>query len=242
MVHSLKGCCNQALPVCNNYRMCRQLQLIQHDLLDYATALKQQELLSHQVMAQQRGFLMLQQHPPTVTLGRRAQMTAGLRDVLTNRGIAIYPIQRGGLATYHGPGQLVAYPILPLRAWGLRLKDYVTALESSMAMVCRQYGLNTTVGSQTGAPIGTWVNGQKVGAIGIGVQHGISRHGLAFNIDMDLTPFSLIQPCGLLSSQISSLAQQLRLQNRPCPALPAVQTALVEALQHNLGIDGWVSA
>src|SRR5579875_1739237 len=133
------------------------------------------------------------EHEPVVTLGRRAGSADLLlsADELARRGIALRRAPRGGLATYHGPGQLVLYPIVDLRRLGVR--RFVALLEEAALAVGRP-----------GHP-GAWVGEAKVAAIGIRVVHGVSSHGLAVNLAGDSTPFTWIRPCGMTAASVASL-------------------------------------
>lgn len=143
------------------------------------------------------------EHTPVVTLGPRAE-SADLvlpRAELERRGIAVCRTDRGGLATYHGPGQFVLYPIVALRGIGVR--RYVALLEDAALAVIRATGLEGE--RRTGQP-GVWVGAAKVASVGVRVQAGIASHGLAVNLTLDCTPFAWIRPCGMTGGSIASLA------------------------------------
>jgi lipoyl(octanoyl) transferase len=133
--------------------------------------------------------LWLLQHPPVYTLGQ-----AGRREHILDPGdIPVVETDRGGQVTYHGPGQLVAYLLLDMPRAGLGVKRLVRLLEQSVIEVLAGYGIESS--TRTGAP-GVYLDGAKIAAIGLRVRRGCSFHGLALNIDMDLEPFSRIDPCG----------------------------------------------
>jgi len=143
--------------------------------------------------------LWLLEHPPVYTLG----MNADPLHVLAAGDIPVLRIDRGGQVTYHGPGQLVAYPLLDLRRAGLGVRDLVTALETSVIRYAACCGITATL--RPGAP-GVYVDGAKLASIGIRVRRGCSYHGVALNVDMDLGPFRRINPCGYEGLSMTQLA------------------------------------
>lgn len=144
------------------------------------------------------------EHPPTITLGRRA--TA--RDLIASdtelgeRGVACHAIERGGQATYHAPGQLVLYPIVHLGDRGLGVRSFVWGLEEIMLGICAAVGISAT---RDARGHGVWTERGKLGAVGIRVREGISTHGLALNVDLDLAGYELIAPCGVPGLPVTSL-------------------------------------
>ena len=151
--------------------------------------------------------LLLLEHEHVYTLGRRAPEEEVLldRDALAARGISVERTDRGGRVTYHGPGQLVGYPIVHLGATG-DLVGYVRALERAMIAVAGEFGVAaTTIEGLTGI----WTDDRKLGAIGIHVSRGITTHGFALNVDPDLTMFNGIVPCGIVDRGVTSLAELL---------------------------------
>lgn len=151
--------------------------------------------------------VLLLEHQPVFTLGRRA-----LRDhllvsdtFLATRGIPLVATERGGDITYHGPGQLVIYPIVNLRRQKLGAAAYVERLEELMLGLAAEYGVTA---SRCALNRGVWVGSQKLGSIGVAVSRGIAYHGLAFNVALDLTPFGWINPCGLTGVSMTSLVRQ----------------------------------
>jgi lipoyl(octanoyl) transferase len=158
--------------------------------------------------------LLLLEHPAVLTLGRHADDRHVLADAaeLHRRGIEVIRVERGGEVTYHGPGQLVAYPILRLADRDLLLRPLVRALEAAMAATCEAFGVEA--GRRDGHP-GCWCDPdgavpRKVGALGIRVERGVSYHGIALNVDPRLVDFDLIDPCGTPGLVSTSLAAELR--------------------------------
>lgn len=145
-------------------------------------------------------LLLLGQHPPVYTVGRRGS-AAGL----DARGIPVYEVERGGDVTYHGPGQLVGYPILSLPKGKLDVRAYVSRVEEVLRRAVAPYGLQ----GGEGAHAGLWVAGRKLGSIGIAIKRHVTYHGFALNVDMDLAPFRRIRPCGLEGRLLTSMAEVL---------------------------------
>ena len=157
--------------------------------------------------------LLLLEHPAVLTLGRNSD-PAHIRapaSVLAARGIQVVRVERGGEVTYHGPGQLVAYPIVRLHDRGLLVRPFVRALESALVATCAAHGV--TAGRRDGHP-GCWCDAdgpapRKIGALGLRVERGVSYHGIALNVDVDLADFELIDACGMPGVVSTSMAQEL---------------------------------
>jgi lipoyl(octanoyl) transferase len=139
------------------------------------------------------------EHPPVFTLG----MNASAAHVLAPGDIPVVQIDRGGQVTYHGPGQLVVYPLVDLRRAALGIRDLVTALERSVIDLAADCGV--TAEARRSAP-GVYVEGRKLASVGIRVRRGASYHGLAVNVSVDLEPFGRINPCGYEGLQMTRLA------------------------------------
>jgi lipoyl(octanoyl) transferase len=172
----------------------------------YAEAVRLQDALAQQRLDDRiTDTLLLLEHPPVITLGRRAT----LADVflteaeLAQRGIALERATRGGLVTYHGPGQLVGYPIVKLRARGLSVPCYVRALELAIVASLGEIGIEARIDE---AHVGVWTSGGKIGAIGVAQRHGVTLHGFAVNLQPDLSHFGLINPCGIGQLGVTSAA------------------------------------
>ncbi len=133
--------------------------------------------------------LWLVQHPPVFTQGQAGKA----EHVLAPGDIPVVQVDRGGQVTYHGPGQIVAYPLIDLRRGGMGVRAFVTAIEESIIHVLRKYGV---IGQRLKGAPGIYVDGEKIASLGLRIRQGRSFHGLAFNIDMDLEPFQRINPCG----------------------------------------------
>jgi lipoyl(octanoyl) transferase len=213
----------------------------------YDAALRVQEELGQARYEGSVGnVLLLLEHPPVLTLGRNADRTNVLvsDELLAARGITLHKISRGGDVTYHGPGQLVGYPIFDLRslknASGTRMGpvDFVRRMEDALMGVCGKWGFEAgriagLTGVWCGAPHSSvlvegcgapnMTTGRKIGAIGIHVSRGITSHGFAFNVTTDLRDFALINPCGITDKPVTSLELEMaRAQKQGVPALEDV--------------------
>ena len=149
--------------------------------------------------------VLLLEHAPVYTMGRRGGRRH-LRVAETELGAPLIDSDRGGDATFHGPGQLVVYPILRLRERGVGVGRYVRLLEQAMIETAAAFGVEAE--RRRGMP-GCWVGGRKLGSVGVRVAEGVSRHGLALNVYTDLTWFEAITPCGLAGVEMTSLEREL---------------------------------
>ena len=169
--------------------------------------------------------LWLVEHDPVFTLGQAGRP----EHVLAPGDIPVVRVDRGGQVTYHGPGQLVAYPLLDLRRLKLGVRDYVCRIEQAVIDTLGEWNIEGR--RREGAP-GVYVDGAKVAALGIRVRRGCAFHGLAFNIDMDLAPFSRINPCGYAGLEVVSM------RDLGGPAgIDAVKPALLDHLAARLGLE-----
>lgn len=152
--------------------------------------------------------LLLLEHEPTITLGRNADAAHILAsdDQLRSIGIAVHRVERGGDVTYHGPGQLVGYPILSLVDHHLAVADYMHLLEETVIRTLADFGLQAR---RRQGLIGVWVGDGKIAALGARIQQGITFHGLAINVAPNLAHFELIVPCGLREAEITSMQKEL---------------------------------
>ena len=169
----------------------------------------------------------LVQHPPVFTQGQ-----AGRAEHLLAPGdIPVVQVDRGGQVTYHGPGQIVGYPLVDLRRLGIGVKDFVHRIEEAIIRVLALYGV--TGKRVCGAP-GIYVGGAKIASLGLRVRRGCSFHGLAFNIDMDLEPFRRINPCGYAGLEVTQLSALAPVE------FAAVEDQLVGMFGELLGYSEWV--
>ena len=185
----------------------RTFEIRRLGLVPYGEALKlQRELVEDRRAGRIPDLLVLLQHPPVITLGVKGD--GGLVNVLASPqrlaelGIEVSETGRGGDVTYHGPGQIVGYPILDLKPDRCDVHRYVRDLEDVMIRVCADYGVNAgRIAGLTGA----WVGNEKIGAIGVRISRWITSHGFAFNVTTNLADFQLIVPCGISDRGVTSL-------------------------------------
>jgi lipoate-protein ligase B len=184
-------------------------RLVDLGVTDYAAAYRlQQELVEkrRRTIAADDVFLVTE-HPATFTLGKRG----GLQNLmvpeqfLRARNIPLVHIERGGDITYHGPGQLVIYPIMHLHQAALTVVEYVHLLEQLMINRAAECGV---VAGRDTRNHGVWVGGRKLGSVGIAIRHGVAFHGLALNVDIYLEPFSWVNPCGLTGVRMTTLSRE----------------------------------
>lgn len=152
--------------------------------------------------------LLLTEHRPVLTLGR-SHPEPDLRvprETVSHYGIEIHQTERGGDITYHGPGQLVAYGIINLRGWDLGVLDYVDGLEETVIGVLADWGLRAE--RKQGAR-GVWVGGRKIASLGLNVRRWVTMHGIALNVDPDMSHFDLINPCGMGDVEMTSLSVEM---------------------------------
>jgi lipoyl(octanoyl) transferase len=171
--------------------------------MPYETALAiQEEIVARKIAdASAPDELLLLEHEPVYTIGRTPDQSS-LRDP-ARLPHPVVQINRGGQATYHGPGQLVGYPILDLRVRGQDLHRYLRGLEEILIVALAGYGV---LASRREGLTGVWVGGKKIASIGVGVRRWISMHGFAMNVSGDLSPFGAITPCGIAGVEMTSLA------------------------------------
>lgn len=194
----------------------------------YDEALARQEALLSEVAAGRAAEqVLLLEHPPVYTLGRGAD-AADLHDAPARLGVPVFRVGRGGGATFHGPGQLVAYPIVRLRGGGRDVSGYVCALQRALADTCAAVGVAV---SAPPGKIGVWAGERKVGSVGIGVRRGIAWHGIALNVTTDLSYFDAIVVCRGDAPRLANLADL----TVDVPSLAALAAVFARALAARLG-------
>jgi lipoyl(octanoyl) transferase len=182
----------------------RPLEVRRLGLVPYAEALALQRTLVEERKADRvPDLLLLLQHPPVITLGvkddgGRAHIVAP-PERLAQLGVDVHEAGRGGDVTYHGPGQVVGYPILDLKPDRCDVHRYVRDLEEVMIRACADRGVQAT---RVKGLTGVWIGGQKIGAIGVKISRWVTSHGFAFNVSTDLSHFGLIVPCGLVEQGV----------------------------------------
>ncbi len=196
------------------------LNIIDEGIIDYSLMLnKQRQIFQKMVSGKKVGvhpqeeFILLVEHPSVITLGRHAKEANVLfnEEELGRRGIKLFHIERGGDVTYHGPGQLIAYPIIDLEYHHLGVKDYVDLLEESVIRTIADFGI---VGERVSGASGVWIEGgtlqeRKICALGVKCSRFITMHGLALNVNTDMSGFNLINPCGFVDKGVTSMALEV---------------------------------
>jgi lipoyl(octanoyl) transferase len=207
------------------------MQIKDLGLTPYTAAWKIQESAHEAVLNGGEEQIFLVEHPPVITYGRRPGVDKNLiasADQLTTLGVEIVQSDRGGDITFHGPGQLVVYPIIRLAEHKLSVSGYVHLLEAAIIAALDHFRLPTTTDPKA---VGVWTaascGSAKVCAIGVRIRRGVTLHGLALNVSTDLNYFKLIVPCGLQDRPVTSLRQQL---GDRAPAMEDVKKVLVDQL------------
>jgi lipoate-protein ligase B len=201
--------------------------------IDYMEACELQQRLAEEVkQGRSEGWLLLLEHPHTYTFGRAGD-PQNLRlneEELDEIGAKVYWVDRGGDVTYHGPGQLVGYPIVDLHSWGEGPRWFVRSLEA--ALIDALAALGVTAGRSEGRP-GVWAGNEKLAAIGLHISHGVTTHGFALNVDPDLGYFRHIVSCGLADADVTSVSRMTGRHVGFAEAADAVESALV----HHLALE-----
>ena len=176
--------------------------------------------------------LVIVEHNPVITLGRRAPEAHILAspETLGALGIVVRRVERGGDVTYHGPGQVVAYPIVHLASHGLGVGDYMHLLEQAMIETLGACGL---AAHRREGLIGVWVGGNKIGALGVRVHRGVTYHGLALNVAPDMDHWATIIPCGITDAGVTSLEREVS----PAPTMAAVRRRVAECVANGLDLE-----
>lgn len=205
--------------------MTRSLEIRRIGFLRYADGLElQQDLVERRRAGQVPDQLLLLEHPHVLTVGVKRENGRSHIIAAENRldtlGVEVHETGRGGDVTYHGPGQIVGYPILDLRPDRCDVHRYVRDIEEVMIRVCADFGI---VSERIAGLTGVWVGAEKVGAIGVRISRWITSHGFAFNVNVDLEYFNLIVPCGIQGRGITSLQ---KLTGRALP-LDRVEDSLI---------------
>ena len=212
-------------------RLSQSMRLLMRDRLPYAQALALMRDLADKVSQGEPGALILCEHEPLLSLGRRADAANILvsGQTLEERGIAVHRVERGGQVTYHGPGQVMAYPVLCLKDLGFGVRELVWRLEEALLHVLSDCGIR---GERRQGYPGVWVKGDKIASIGLAIKSGVTLHGLALNNNPNLGNFKLITPCGLQGVRMTSLEEQL---GRPVES-KRLYALLVRHLCESLGL------
>jgi lipoate-protein ligase B len=189
--------------------MDRRGYIIDLGLMDYEKAWDlQHHLWQRRVEGQLPDLVLLLEHPHVITLGRRGNRSHLIvsPEILEAMKIPIFHVERGGDVTYHGPGQMVVYPILGLKDYGYRLIRYVDQLEEVILRLLKDFRIE---GRRDPSNRGVWVNEDKIASIGVAIKRWVSFHGFSLNYETDLKYFDLINPCGLVGKKMTTMAKIL---------------------------------
>ena len=222
--------------------MSGEILVLRRGIVPYAEALElQRELAARRQREEIGDVLLLLQHPPVYTRGRRSQpeelpMGAAWYEA---QGIEVLDTDRGGLVTYHGPGQLVAYPIVELRGYGDDVHEYVRGLERVMVGALAEAGVRA--GPIEGLT-GVWVGTRKIGSIGLHVSRGVTTHGLAVNVNNDLQPFEWVVPCGIEGVLMTSLTRELGTEQDLDAFADTLVASYAQVFEREVTVDDSVAA
>jgi lipoyl(octanoyl) transferase len=184
------------------------MYLIELDLIEYSQCLEiQKRIVQRKILEGGPDVLLILEHPPTVTLGVRGKPSDLLISsvALAKRGVALYRSDRGGEATFHGPGQVVCYPIMDLKALGLSARKYVQGLEETIIHTLASFDVK---GFTQPKKVGVWTSpADKIASIGVRIQRRITSHGFSLNVDLQMDPCELIVSCGMPDARMVSINQ-----------------------------------
>jgi lipoyl(octanoyl) transferase len=207
----------------------RTMHVVQLGLVPYARALELQRRVARARIsgAIEHDVLLLLEHPPVITLGRssKAQHLVASPEMLESRGVEIFEAERGGDITFHGPGQLVGYPIVNLRGHRQDLHWYLRQVEAVLIHALETFGIHA---ERSEGRTGVWTDGRKIASIGVHARDWVTWHGFALNVSTDLSYFDLIVPCGLSGVTMTSVAREL------APKLPPF-SAVAERVAESFG-------
>ena len=192
-------------------------------LRDYAPVFAAMQAFTESRHEATEDELWIVEHPPVFTQG----MAGKPEHILQTGAIPVVQIDRGGQVTYHGPGQLVVYTLIDFKRRGISVRNLVTRLENSIIATLADYGIAAAADPKRP---GVYVGAAKIASLGLRIKHGAVYHGLALNIDMDLSPFAYINPCGYAGMAMTQMADYLK----PCPPLAEVAAKLAEHLSTQL--------
>ncbi|MDR1672020.1 MAG: lipoyl(octanoyl) transferase LipB [Bacteroidales bacterium] len=215
----------------------RETQWMDWGTLDYRTAWQRQEALMQQVQQTHRdgagrNYLLLVEHPHVYTLGRRGNEA---NIVHRTEQAEFIRVDRGGDITYHGPGQIVVYPVIRLESFGLGIREYVHGLEEVVISTIGTYGIN---GKRVPKAIGVWIDAgtpaeRKICAIGVRCVHAVTMHGFALNVNTDLTFFDNIHPCGFTDKAVTSLEKETGVKQD----MASVKRLIVQNFAETFGME-----
>jgi len=214
------------------YNQATMLRVEDLQIMEYRQAWARQEAVHAEVADGAEERILLVEHPPVITLGRRGNPGGNLlasEEMLSQQGVELVHSDRGGDITFHGPGQLVAYPIIRLNDHGLSVGGYVRGLESALIAVLAEMEIKA---ERISGAVGVWTSDRgkpaKIAALGVRIRRGVSLHGVALNVTTDLRYFNLIVPCGIADKAVTSLQELL---GERTPSMQRVKEIVVGEIQ-----------
>lgn len=218
----------------------RELWVVPLGTRPYTEVWEMQRALAHQRISGElpQDVLLLVEHPPVVTLGRSARDPATLLAtpaLLAARGVELFEVERGGDVTFHGPGQLVGYPIIDLNRHKLDLHWYLRQIEAALIEALAPFGIT---GERSAGQTGVWTEGRKIASIGVHARQWVTWHGFALNVTTDLSYFDLMVPCGIAGVQMTTVEVERRLHGAsPSNTLmPDVSAQVVRAFSETFAL------
>ena len=212
----------------------RQLWVVRLGRMGYEEALEYQREVARQRItgAIPQDVLILVEHPPVVTLGRSSKQKnlVSSPEYLASRGVELFEVERGGDVTFHGPGQLVGYPIFDLKRHKQDLHWYLRSVEESIIRTIGEYGIP---GERSTGYTGVWTRGRKIASIGVHARDWVTWHGFALNVTTDLSYFDLIVPCGIVDVEMTSIAKE----TGTSPEFDSVATVAAEHFAALFGLE-----
>jgi lipoate-protein ligase B len=212
-----------------------QLLVADLGILPYATALELQRAVARARIsgAVDEDVLLLVEHPPVVTLGRSSKQHHLLASpqLLAARGVELFEVERGGDVTFHGPGQLVGYPIIDLKRHKRDLHWYLRQVEEALIRAVTPFGI---VAERSVGQTGVWTQGRKLASIGVHARDWVTWHGFALNVTTDLSYFDLMVPCGIAQVEMTSVAKEVG-ESEPLPQ--ALRFEVIRGFAHTFGLQ-----
>lgn len=216
-----------------------RLRVVKLQTVEYGEALEIQErLLNLRQQGEIDDTLLLLEHPPVITMGRsgHAEHVVASLESLRRQAVSIYKVNRGGDVTYHGPGQIVGYPVMDLRKLGLDVREFIHKIEEVfIRLLQREYGIEA---ARDAEHRGVWVGDAKVVAVGCAIKRWVSMHGFAFNVNTNLQNFAWIIPCGIHDKSVTSLQELL---GNPCD-MTEVESRICEGFADVFQVEAEVVA
>jgi lipoate-protein ligase B len=225
----------RASPSQSNEKIVKRMLLVELPLTDYEKSLEIQTRIVERKILHRGGedVLLVLEHPPTITVGKRGNDSDVIASEgrLAGLGVSVYSVSRGGGATYHGPGQIVCYPIVDLRRLGLRIRDYVHRLEEAVIRTLHVFGVQ---GLRQPKMPGVWIDeSHKIASVGVRIRRGVTSHGLSLNVNMTIDPGELIIVCGVPTVHMVNLAEMVT----PPVEMPRVRDVLTQSFSEVFGIS-----